>query len=285
MLVSINLVKKLTGISIYSINCTYNEDLVSAFLTAMEAFCTEVFHSTGFHRIDLDNVFIETVHLGSYKLILIFDNEGNNNEAFIIDRIKEICKEEKFAIERAMTSSKRIGEGSNFNVKLLDAISDFFSDKFGNDTLKLVSRRMEGMIRYRNSLNIYIQLRLLEAKIKVGSILGEDISPYEALMEEVGNKMSVVISDAEYYLKKIKNLIYEQYGATKDVEMVDWLELYSYVGNFQRNLEKITRSEIAEKYLDIATKVINGKGDNLLLSEVAEDIMNMDSDINMYIKF
>lgn len=279
------MVQNITGSSIYSINCAFDADLVSGFLTAMEGFCSEVFNSTGFRTMDLMNLVIEMIQFDGYKMMLFFDKEGNNNRDAVINRMSDICKEEEFTIQRSMQSSERISEKSNFNVKVMDAISNFFSDNFGNDALKEINERMNRMIRYRKSLNLHIQLRLLTAKIKVGEILGEELSIYEDCLKIVSIGLTEAIEDAQYYLNQIKNLIYLQYGTTKSVNGVDWLELYSYIGNFHRILQRITRSEIAEKYLKMATKVINGKGDKNLLQEIAEDVMKMDSDIDMYIKF
>ena len=55
--------------------------------------------------------------------------------------------------------------------------------------------------------------------------------------------------------------------------------------SFFEKLDKITRSEIARKYLCMAQKVIDKKTQKNELTNIAEELLRMDDTIDSYIKF
>lgn len=284
MIYSISIITNENGCSILGVDCSglyeTKMDLFSSFLKAMEGLGNEIFKGQNLNAIDFDDYMVEKFPREIYDLVVIEDRNREENKV-ILKKITSVLEEFDDAIKTRIEDSRCFSSSHHLRVKLVDILSEFANESIERKSLLSLRDIVESMINQGRYHNLYTKIRLLDMRMKLGKLLGEEIRQISVLYNKSTKAMEGWIDIASEWLREAKNCIYKGYMNNS----INWARVYMHLCNFSDALKKITRSEIAEKYLRLAKVVVDRETSEKDLKRISDEIVMMDDTIHTYIRF
>lgn len=284
MIYSISIVTNDSGCPVLGVDCSglYKKriDLFSSFLKAMEGLGSELFKGQNLNAVDFDDYAVKKFSMEEYDLVIIEDRSDDENNV-ILEKINGVLEEFKENIKLHTKNSRCFPSSHHLRVKLVDILSEFANESIERKSLISLRNIIDSMINQGRYHNLHTKIKLLDMRMKLGKLLDENVEKFAVLYDKSTKAMNEWMEMASDWLREAKNCIYRGYMNGK----MNWTRVYMHLCNFSDALKRITRSEIAEKYLRMAKIIVDRKTSKEDLKRIGDKIVTMNDTINTYIRF